>query len=75
MPKPNLVGGTLVLIALLTAPCTAADDFKPETIIALERAAIDRWGKGDPQGFLETMPRTFPTLIRRRSTASMGLRR
>src|SRR4030095_3171931 len=54
MPKPNLVGGTLVLIALLTAPCTAADDFKPETIMALERAAIDRWGKADPQGFLET---------------------
>ncbi|MBI5198046.1 MAG: nuclear transport factor 2 family protein [Nitrospirae bacterium] len=24
-----------------------------ETIIALERAALDRWGKGDPSGFLE----------------------
>lgn len=24
-----------------------------ETIIALERAALDRWGKGDPLGFLE----------------------
>ncbi len=23
------------------------------TIIALERAALDRWGKGDPSGFLE----------------------
>jgi uncharacterized protein (TIGR02246 family) len=23
------------------------------TIIALERATLDRWGKGDPQGFLE----------------------
>jgi ketosteroid isomerase-like protein len=28
--------------------------FKPETIIALERAALDRWIKGDPQGYLET---------------------
>jgi len=23
-------------------------------IVALERAALDRWGKGDPQGYLET---------------------
>ena len=23
------------------------------TILALERAALDRWGKGDPSGFLE----------------------
>ena len=44
----------LLGIALLIKPSVAADHFKPETIIALERAAIDRWGKGDPQGFLET---------------------
>ncbi|MBI5710312.1 MAG: nuclear transport factor 2 family protein [Candidatus Eisenbacteria bacterium] len=30
----------------------AADD-PTEAIIALERAALDRWGKGDPSGFLE----------------------
>lgn len=24
-----------------------------ETIIRMERAALDRWGKGDPSGFLE----------------------
>jgi ketosteroid isomerase-like protein len=24
-----------------------------ETILALERAALDRWGRGDPDGFLE----------------------
>lgn len=24
-----------------------------ETIIAMERAALDRWGRGDPGGFLE----------------------
>src|SRR5436189_4106612 len=24
-----------------------------KTIIALERGALDRWGKGDPQGYLE----------------------
>ena len=32
-----------------------ADDFQPETIVALERGALDRWGKGDPQGFFEIM--------------------
>jgi uncharacterized protein (TIGR02246 family) len=26
-----------------------------ETIINLERAALDRWGKGDPEGYLEIM--------------------
>lgn len=24
-----------------------------ETIIAMERAALERWGRGDPSGFLE----------------------
>ena len=51
-PKPKLVATVLVVFAVLATP-TVADDFKPETIIALERSAIDRWGKGDPQGFLE----------------------
>ena len=34
-----------------------ADDFQPETIVALERGALDRWGKGDPQGFFDIMAR------------------
>ena len=25
-----------------------------DTVIALERAALDRWGRGDPQGYVET---------------------
>jgi ketosteroid isomerase-like protein len=25
-----------------------------DTVVALERAALDRWGRGDPAGFLET---------------------
>ena len=53
MLKANLLAAALIGIALLRAPAIAADDFKPETIIALERSAIDRWGRGDPQGFLE----------------------
>ena len=32
-----------------------ADDFRPEVIVALERGALERWGKGDPQGFFDIM--------------------
>ena len=28
-------------------------DNEAERIIALERAALERWGRGDPEGFLE----------------------
>ena len=44
----------LIGIALMVS-CERADDFQPDRIVALERAALDRWGKGDPQGFLEIM--------------------
>jgi ketosteroid isomerase-like protein len=45
----------VALLAATVAPfgASAADDFQPETVIALERAALDRWGKGDPYGYLE----------------------
>jgi ketosteroid isomerase-like protein len=33
----------------------SADDFRPEAIVALERGALERWGKGDPQGFFDIM--------------------
>jgi ketosteroid isomerase-like protein len=46
-----------LLVATLFSSCSAPDDFKPDTIIALERAALDRWGKGDPKGYLETYAR------------------
>jgi ketosteroid isomerase-like protein len=47
---------TLCLFAcLFSVSCErTGDDFKPETIIGLERAALDRWFNGDPQGYLET---------------------
>ena len=46
----------LSLFAVAIAASCAGDsrDFQPETIIALERAALDRWRNGDPQGYLET---------------------
>jgi len=50
----------IVAILLTAATCglscsRPADDFQPDTIIALERGALDRWGKGDPQGFFDIM--------------------
>jgi len=49
-------------LGLLSMACACAiscgrstDDFQPDTIVALERLALDRWGKGDPQGFFEVM--------------------
>jgi ketosteroid isomerase-like protein len=39
--------------AILVSAAAAAQEFRAETIIALERSAMDRWGKGDPQGFVE----------------------
>ena len=45
----------LFLCLLLPAGNKIAADNKPveETIIALERAAMDRWVQGDPDGFIE----------------------
>jgi ketosteroid isomerase-like protein len=45
----------LATVSDISCSRAATDDFQPETIIALERGALDRWGKGDPQGFFEIM--------------------
>jgi ketosteroid isomerase-like protein len=52
---------TLLTIAMVlaTAVTLACQDRSAESprdeIIAIERAALDRWGKGDPQGYLQVM--------------------
>lgn len=58
----RLMGGlTVMALALLVSgilgiACTAAPDgYSPEAIIALEKGALDRWGKGDPQGYYDIM--------------------
>src|SRR3954471_20654202 len=45
----------LLVAALTVASSTgcATANVRPETIVGLERAALDRWGNGDPQGYLE----------------------
>ena len=44
----------LFALSLGSLAAAAADAFRDETVISLERAAMDRWGNGDPYGFLET---------------------
>ena len=47
---------TLVMASACALSCSrTVDDFQPETVIALERGALDRWAKGDPQGFFDIM--------------------
>jgi len=43
----------LAIAALSASRAHAADSSEAATIIALERGALDRWGKGDPQGYLD----------------------
>jgi uncharacterized protein (TIGR02246 family) len=43
----------LVALAILSAPGSAVDARQDAPILALERAALDRWGRGDPEGYLE----------------------
>jgi ketosteroid isomerase-like protein len=43
------------VMAAVTMSCASASHtFRDESIVALERVALDRWGNGDPQGYLET---------------------
>jgi len=43
----------LLACTILTSCSSSADDFRPDTIIAMERAALDRWDHGDPGGYLD----------------------
>ena len=73
MRKPKL--WTLLLVSIAPAGfwVRAADDFRPETIIALERAALDRWGKGDPGGYLSIYDAEITYFDPARETRADGL--
>lgn len=66
-------GRVILVVALClgsTSSCTVVHDADLEhTIISMERTALDRWGKGDPGGFLEMYWREItyfgPSLERR----------
>jgi len=43
-----------ILANILATACARPEaPVQPDTIIALERGALDRWGRGDPQGYLD----------------------
>jgi len=52
-----LLALTASLVACTIAPPVVANGDDPSTaeIIALERGALDRWGNGDPRGYLSIM--------------------
>ena len=52
MRKVDFLAIPLLTVAFV-APCAAAEKFKPEAIIALERSALDRYITSDPQGYLD----------------------
>ena len=46
--------GALFLAGIAGLPARRPAPVQAAQLIALERAALDRWGRGDPEGFLET---------------------
>ena len=57
MSRRSLAAFGIVAIALAAACARADTPVQPDTIIALERGALDRWGRGDPQGYLDLYAR------------------
>ena len=55
MRTVSSIAAVFVLLGALLYARAANDDSVRDHIIALERGALDRWGKGDPQGFLSIM--------------------
>jgi ketosteroid isomerase-like protein len=60
MPKGGIVrklfaASTIsILLGALTVSCQQKlDDYSPEKIVEMERTALNRWGNGDPKGYLE----------------------
>ena len=49
------VVGLLIVSGFLPGRQAHAQTDVAQTIIMMERAALDRWGKGDPEGFFEIM--------------------
>jgi len=49
------IAAFFVLLGSLSHQAPATADPVADQIIALERRALERWGKGDPQGYLDLM--------------------
>ena len=68
-PKALFFGAVLLSQLMLAGCRSKASGDATQTIIALEKAALERWGKGDPNGYFEILaPHTTyfdPTLAKR----------
>lgn len=53
--RRTVPGVAFVMMMILSVGCQRAAVTTPPDVIAMERAALDRWGKGDPQGYLDIM--------------------
>ena len=54
MRKLYPIAATLGAVFVAVARLPLAGAAQADEVISLERGALDRWGKGDPKGFLET---------------------
>jgi uncharacterized protein (TIGR02246 family) len=57
MSRRSLLALALIVLGMAVALGHAAAAMQADAIIALERGALDRWGRGDPQGYLELYAR------------------
>jgi ketosteroid isomerase-like protein len=57
MFRRSLTALGILAIIMATACAQATAPVRADTIIALERGALDRWGRGDPQGYLDLYAR------------------
>ena len=51
----KVLGALVILVTIFVGSLDKTDDQLANKIIAMEKAALDRWGKGDPKGYLEIM--------------------
>ena len=54
MSASRLLTLAMVPAVFTIASAAHAQEVRSDDVIAVERAALDRWARGDPQGFLET---------------------
>lgn len=65
---------TTLVLAAFSLSCTSMPaPISPDTLIARERAALDRWGKGDPGGYLSIYDPEITYFDPARETRADGL--
>src|SRR5215471_10429219 len=73
MSRSSLAALGIVAITVGPGCARAPAPVQSDTIIALERGALDRWGQGDPQGYLDLYARNVTYFDPMRETRIDGL--